>query len=66
MTINLRYNNSYISYNNFIKQYLNLTAFMYTENMMKQPIIHKFENYKKIRQCLPKDYARVNVQGYID
>jgi hypothetical protein len=33
---------------------------------MTLPFKQKYENYQKIRTCLPKDYERVNIKGYID
>jgi hypothetical protein len=33
---------------------------------MTYPFEKKYENYKKIRTCLPKDYERVKLKGFIE
>ena len=49
MTIQIRYKDSYVLYNDFMKKYINLTAFQTTENLMTQPFSRTIENYKKIK-----------------
>ena len=43
-----------------------MQAFTETVNEMIYPFERKYENYKKIRTCLPKDYERVGLKGYVE
>ena len=45
MTIQLRYNNSYAIYDDFIKSYINITAFISTEDLMTKPFNRTTDNY---------------------
>ena len=66
MTILIRYGDRYKLYDENVKKYINMTAFTLTENQMIYPFEKKYENYKKIRTCLPKDYERVKLKGFIE
>ena len=66
MSVQLRYKNSYIVYNDFVKKYINMTAFNYQEDLTSSPFKIKSQNYKKFRLCSNKDYQRISQNDYID
>ncbi len=51
MSVQLRYKGSYIIYNDFVKKYINMTAFNYEEDLTSSPFKIRYQNYKKFRLC---------------
>ena len=62
----LRYNNSYVVYNDLIKKYINLTAYTYTEDLTKSNFSIKKQSYTKFRLCKNEDYKKVNITKYVE
>ena len=51
MSVQLRFKGSYIIYNDFVKKYINMTAFNYEEDLTSIPFKIRYQNYKKFRLC---------------
>ena len=58
------FNNQYVEYDEFLKKYINMTAYMLTEDMRTTPFKRIKTNYKNFRKCLDSDYERTQIFNY--
>ena len=45
ITLQFRLNNSYVDYDKYLKKYINVTSYSFTEDMMFKPFKRRNENY---------------------
>lgn len=65
MTVNLKWNNSYVLYDDYIKKFINITGFISTEDKMTSPFYETSSDYKKLRLCTDDDYSKVEISNRI-
>ena len=49
-----------------MKKFINMTAFLYTEDLLQQPFNFTNRFHKQFRTCRNDDYGRYGDNGYVD
>ena len=49
-----------------MKKYINMTAFLYTEDLVQQPFKFTDRFHKQFRTCRNDDYGRYGDKSYVD
>ena len=66
MTVQIRLNNTYVKYDDYLKSYINITASNSVEDLMKRPFKKTESRFKSFRLCTNQDYERIGVTNYVE